>query len=104
MWERSWGICLLGRKGAVRGWGLLGYLPFFPPLPLHPFPREWLSMNLYLPGRYPDKGENGPVRLRCSTGLNTIQLEFALGKPLPATGSGPVAGVWWGLASVWSAD
>lgn len=72
--------------------------------PCTPFRVSGCPSNLYLPGRYPDKGENGPVRLRSSTGLNTIQLEFAQGKPLPATGSDPVAGVWRGLASVWSAD
>jgi len=94
VWERSQGFCLLVRKGAVRGWGLLGYLPFFPPLPLHPFPRGWLSMNLYLPGRYPDKGENGPVRLRSSTGLNTIQLEFALWQ---TPSSNRVGSCRWGL-------
>ena len=47
--ERSRGLLLLVREGAVRGWGCWGYLPFFPPPPLQPLPRGLLSMVLTYP-------------------------------------------------------
>lgn len=78
------GLMPTDRKGAVRGWGCWAYWVFLEPLPL----------ILYLPGRYPDKGGNGPVRLRFSTGLNTIRLEFA---PWQTPSSDRVGSYRWGL-------